>query len=213
MPMAFLASLGMAVVADCVRSVRRAAAGSVHTRLSQVAPMFTAIVLGCRVNGDDPSRCLEERLRTALELYRSGRAQRLLLSGDHGTRGYDEVNTMKDWLVSQGVPEAHVFLDHAGFDTYDSMVRANKVFKVDDAIIVSQRFHLPRALYLARAAGLRAVAFAADPPGGSACRGSAVREPLACVKAVLDARLSLEPRFLGPPIPVHGDPSASFDRP
>lgn len=210
---AFIGALGTAMVADCLRAVHGASAGIIHTAVQDVPAAFTAIVLGCRVNGDDPSRCLEERLIAALELHRSGRVHRLLLSGDHGTQGYDEVNTMKDWLVARGVPEAHVFLDHAGFDTYDSMVRARKVFQVDDAVIVSQHFHLPRALYLAHAAGLQASALAADPPQGSACRGSAVREPLACVKAVLDARLALEPRFLGPAIPVQGDPAVSFDRP
>ena len=213
LPAVFLAALFAAAVGDCLRAVHRTADGAIHAGIRDMPAAFTAIVLGCRVNGDDPSRCLEERLQAALELYRSGRVQRLLLSGDHGTKGYDEVNTMKDWLVFRDVPEAHIFLDHAGFDTYDSMVRARKVFQVDNAVIVSQYFHLPRAVYLARAAGLRAVAFAAHPPGGSACRGSAVREPLACVKAVLDARLAFAPRYLGPPIPVHGDPGASFDRP
>jgi SanA protein len=92
------------------------------------------------------------------------------------------------------------------------MVRARKVFGVSDAIIVSQRFHLPRALYLARHAGLDVQGFAADPGNGSRCRGAAVREHLAVVKAVWDVRTGSSPHFLGPAIPISGDPTASFDR-
>jgi vancomycin permeability regulator SanA len=173
----------------------------------------TAIVLGCRVNGEEVSGCLEERLETALGLYTNGRVQRLLLSGDHGRKGYDEVNTMMDWLVAHGVPKAHIFLDHAGFDTHDSMVRAHAVYQVSDALVVSQDFHLPRAVFLAQQAGIAATGVRADPPGGSVCGGSRWREPLACLKACADALLGSSPRFLGPAIPITGDPCASYDRP
>ena len=173
---------------------------------------FTGIVLGCRVNDDDVSLCLEERLARALDLYRAGKVKRLLLSGDHGQRGYDEVNTMKHWFVERGVPLEHLFLDHAGFDTYDSMVRARKVFGVDSALVITQAFHLPRAIYLARACGIAAEGVPADPPRGSTCRGSAVREPLACVKAVFNAAFRSSPKFLGPPIPITGPSWPSFDR-
>lgn len=173
---------------------------------------FTGIVLGCRVNGEHVSCCLEERLATALDLYRAGKVRRLLLTGDHGRKDYDEVNTMRAWLEQNGVPRAHIFTDHAGFDTYDSMVRAREVFKVKDAIVVSQRFHLPRALYLAGHAGLVVQATAADPEHGSCCAGSRWREHLARVKAVLDVRTGAAPRFLGPPIPITGDPAPSHDR-
>ncbi len=193
----------------------RVARGSRPWMLPDAAmrPHFTGIVLGCRVNGDDPSACLEERLQKALDLYQEGHVQRLLLSGDHGSAGYDEVNAMRSWLIERGVNAEHVFLDHAGFDTWDSMVRAKAVFHVDDAIIVTQAFHLPRAVYLARAAGLEAAGVAADPPGGSSCAGSAVREPFACAKAVLNTLFNAAPKFLGPTIPITGAPAASLDRP
>lgn len=173
----------------------------------------TAIVLGCRVNGEEVSGCLEERLETALGLYTTGRVQRLLLSGDHGRKGYDEVNAMMDWLVAHGVPKAHIFLDHAGFDTHDSMVRARVVYQVNDALVVSQGFHLPRAVFLAQQAGIEVAGVRADPPQGSVCGGSRWREPLACLKACADVLAGSAPRFLGPPIPITGDPCASYDRP
>ncbi len=211
--LAYLAAFVPAISADMLLRVNRVSQDHVVLSVEEVTPRYTAIVLGCRVNGDDPSRCLEERLRKALDLYQAGRVQRLLLSGDHGTKGYDEVNTMRQWLVGNGVPVDHIFLDHAGFDTYDSMVRAQAVFQVEDAVIVSQAFHLPRAVYLARAVGLNAVGCVADPPAGSACAGSAIREPLACAKAVLNVVTSASPKFLGPIIPITGSPQATFYRP
>lgn len=191
--------------------VRSAAEGHIVGREARVHA-GTAIVLGCRVNGEAVSGCLEERLATALELYTTGRVHRLLLSGDHGTRAYDEVNAMMDWLVAHGVPKAHIFLDHAGFDTHDTMVRARQVYQVTDALVVSQAFHLPRAVYLAQQAGIAATGVRADPPQGSVCGGSRWREPLACTKACADAILGSGPRFLGPPIPITGPPCASYDR-
>ncbi len=210
---AYASALALAFCADMSRRVSLASSGFIGPATAEGPQRFTAIVLGCRVNGDDPSGCLEERLARALALYESGRVQRLLLSGDHGTRGYDEVNAMSAWLVERGVPQAHVFLDHAGFDTYDTMVRARRIFQVDGALIVSQAFHLPRAVYLARAVGLDAVGVSADPPDGSACAGSRVREPLACAKAVLNVWLDASPKFLGPAIPITGSSRISFDRP
>lgn len=207
----YAALCAAAICGDLYTRVRKGARE--HLAMSSAAPMrFTGIVLGCRVNGDDPSGCLEERLETGLALYRSGSVQRLLLSGDHGSRGYDEVNAMRTWLLHRGVDTAHVFLDHAGFDTYDTMVRARSVFGVQDALVVSQLFHLPRAVYIARSIGIDAVGVEADPIGGSACAGSRMREPLACVKAVLNVWMGADPAFYGPAIPITGRPEASLDR-
>lgn len=209
---AYAVCLLLALLLDMHNRVHRVSGPFLCTRNEPVPLRYTGIVLGCRVNGDDPSNCLEERLNTALALYEGGRVQRLLLSGDHGTKGYDEVNTMREWLVQRGVPGPHIFLDHAGFDTYDTMVRALKVFEVRDALVISQAFHLPRAVYLARSIGIDAIGVSADPPQGSSCRGSAVREPLACLKAVLNVTFHSSPHFLGPVIPITGAPDASFDR-
>lgn len=210
---AYFGCLAAAFCADMVRRVARGSDAFVCHEAGLAPQRFTAIVLGCRVNGDDPSGCLEERLAAALGLYRSGKAQRLLLSGDHGTTGYDEVNAMRGWFVEHGVPLDHLFLDHAGFDTYDTMMRARHVFQVDGTLIVSQNFHLPRAVFLARSVGLDAVGVSADPPSGSACAGSRMREPIACAKAVLNVWLGSSPKFLGSAIPITGSPQPSFDRP
>lgn len=105
------------------------------------------------------------RAEKAIDLYRKQKIQRILISGDHGQTDYDEVNALKNHLLSHGIPRDDVFTDHTGFDTYDSMVRAKKVFMVDDAIIISQDFHLPRAVFIANAVGLNAEgAVAKDSP-------------------------------------------------
>ncbi|QQR86856.1 MAG: YdcF family protein [Flavobacteriales bacterium] len=173
---------------------------------------WTIVVLGSFVTDDGVSACVEERLQRAFEVYSSAKGQRFLITGDHGRNDYDEVNTMLRRLVQMGVPKEHIFLDHAGFDTYDSMWRAKHVFQVDSAIIVSQGFHLPRAQYLASAVGLRAQSIAADPPDGSVCARAGVREPLARIKAFMNAVLRSEAHHAGPAIPITGSSSASHDQ-
>ena len=122
-----------------------------------------AIVLGAKVwPGGAPSSMLEDRLRTGIELYRPGRVDKLLLSGDHGQSTYDEVNAMRQFVLYRGVPPEDVFMDHAGFSTYDTMYRARDVFQVRDALVVTQGFHLERAVYTARALGMDATGVAAD---------------------------------------------------
>jgi SanA protein len=170
-----------------------------------------ALVLGAGLNADGrPSAMLADRLRAAAALYRDGRVERVLVSGDHGRRGYDEPNAMRRALVDAGVPDRDVFTDHAGFATWDSMVRARKVFEVRSAIVVTQGFHMARALWLGRRAGLEVHGIAVDRSGpGRAGRTPDVREVLARVKAVADVVTGSGPRFLGPPVPVSGDAARS----
>ena len=126
-------------------------------------PADCILVLGCGVRPDgEPSLMLRDRLDAGLELYGLGAAPKLLMSGDHGRSDYDEVNAMKDYAVAAGVPSEDVFMDHAGFSTYESMYRARDVFCAERIVIVSQRYHLARAVYDARALGLEAVGVAAE---------------------------------------------------
>ena len=115
------------------------------------------LVLGCGVREDDtPSLMLRDRLETGVALYEAGAAPKLLMSGDHGRKDYDEVNLMKDYAMEKGIPSEDIFMDHAGFSTYDSMVRARDIFCAKTVVIVSQEYHLYRALYLAEKLGLEA---------------------------------------------------------
>ena len=170
-----------------------------------------ALVLGALVAPDGrPSAMLADRLDAAAALYRDRRVDRILVSGDHSRLDYDEVNAMRRELVRRGVPDRDIFTDHAGFDTWSSMVRARKVFEVRSAIVVTQGFHMARALWLGRRAGLEVHGLAADRSGyGIEGKKSDVREIFARVKAVEDVVTGANPRFLGPKVPVTGSAEAS----
>lgn len=170
-----------------------------------------ALLLGAGVRPDgSPSHMLRDRIAVAAALYRAGKVERVLASGDHSRVGYDEVNVMKRELVARGVPAKAVFTDHAGFDTLDSVVRARKIFRVESALIVTQGFHLPRARWLARESGLDAHGVPADLEGyGQGGAIASAREVVARTKAVADVVTGADPHFLGAPVPVTGDARAS----
>jgi SanA protein len=171
-----------------------------------------ALVLGAFVQPDGrPSAMLEDRLRAAAAPYRDGRVDKILASGDHGRPDYDEVNAMRAELVRLGVPDRVVFTDHAGFATLDSVVRAREVFDVHSAIIVTQPFHMARALWLAHRAGLTAYGLEAGKGKDYGSKGlqAGVREVLARTKAVADIVTGAQPKFLGPQVDIAGSAQAS----
>jgi SanA protein len=173
---------------------------------------YVALVLGAYVGNDGtPSTVLADRLNAALELYWKGKVKRFLLTGDHGHQDYDEVNNMKRYLKEHGVPESDIFLDHAGFDTYNSMVRAREIFQIREMIIVTQEFHLSRALYIARRKGIDAVGFPAEMSNKSSLKSLEVREGLANLKAFWEVLINKKPKFLGSKIPITGDSKLSYD--
>ena len=164
------------------------------------------LVLGCGVREDgSPSLMLRDRLDMGLALYESGAAPKLLMSGDHSRTDYDEVNAMKDVALQAGVPSADVFMDHAGFSTYESMYRARDIFCVERVIIVSQRYHLYRAVYNARQLGLDAWGVAAEDIAYVGQTMRETREILARAKDFLYCLLQPQPTFLGDMIPITGD--------
>ena len=114
------------------------------------------LVLGCYVHDSGrPSDMLADRLRRGIELYQSGAAPKLLMSGDHGQKDYNEVKAMKLEAMDEGIPSEDIFMDHAGFSTYESIFRARDVFAADKIIIVTQEYHLYRALHVANALGIQ----------------------------------------------------------
>lgn len=170
------------------------------------------LVLGCRVYEDGtPSHMLEDRLRRGVELYRAGAAPKLLMSGDHGQREYDEVGAMKQYAISEGVLSADVFMDHAGFSTYESLYRAKEIFGVEKVIIVTQGYHLYRALHIARALGLEAYGVAADYRSYAGQFMREIREILARNKDVLSTIFLPKPTYLGEKIPISGDGDVTND--
>ncbi|MBQ3045635.1 MAG: YdcF family protein [Clostridia bacterium] len=163
------------------------------------------LVLGCGVYGDTPSHMLEDRLLQGVELYKNGASERLLMSGDHGRQDYDEVNVMKDFAVERGIASENIFMDHAGFSTYESMYRAKEIFKAQRILIVTQGYHLHRAIYDARALGIEACGVASDPRTYSGQAYRDVREILARNKDFIYCIVKPEPTYLGEEIPIDGN--------
>ncbi len=169
------------------------------------------VILGCGIINNKPGLMLKDRLDRGIELYNQKSAPKIIMSGDHGQQGYDEVNVMKSYALENKVPSQDVFMDHAGFSTYESMYRAKVIFEAEKIIIVTQEYHLPRAIYIAEALGLDAVGVAAKDINyrGQALRD--VREVLARTKDFFNSVFKPEPTYLGEAIPVSGDGNTTND--
>jgi len=188
------------------------ARSAIHS-IGDVPPAYIVIVPGASVlrNGT-PSDILADRLIVAADLYAAGKAEKILVSGDNGKKGYDEVNAMRRFLLGRQVAPEDIFLDHAGFDTYDTMYRANRVFGVTDAIVVTQRYHLSRALFLALHLGIRASGVSSDLQPYLKQFWFSSRETLSRVKAVADIFFGSAPKYLGDPVDIRGDGRVTWDQ-
>lgn len=175
-------------------------------------PRQTALVLGARVytNGQ-MSDIFKDRVDTALGLYQENKVKNILISGDHGQTDYDEVNTAKEYLLGKGVNPTDIFLDHAGFDTYDSLYRAKSVFQAESLALVTQYFHLQRALYIGDKLGLDVCGVKADLHSYYQIRSLQKREILAKVKAWLNVFFNSQPKYLGNKILLSGDGRETWD--
>ena len=180
--------------------------------VSSVSDADCILVLGAGIRTDgSPSPMLQDRLNTGIALYQNGAAPKLLMSGDHGREDYNEVQTMKDITLEQGVPSEDVFMDHAGFSTYDSLYRARDVFQARKVIIVTQKYHLYRALYIARSPGLDAWGVSADTRRYRGQSQRDFREILARDKDFFVSVFKPLPKYLGDTIPITGNGDLTND--
>ncbi|MEV6728603.1 MULTISPECIES: ElyC/SanA/YdcF family protein [unclassified Streptomyces] len=178
-----------AVAADRLRSTADAPATEV------------AVVFGAGLWNGRPTPYLARRLDAAAELYRTGKAKVVLVTGDNSRTEYDEPDAMRTYLTAHGVPGDRIVSDYAGFDTWDSCVRAKEIFGVKRAVLISQGFHIRRAVALCDAAGVEAYGVGVDDEHDSTWYYGGTREVFAAGKAVLDAAFKPEPRFMGPKEP------------
>lgn len=170
------------------------------------------LVFGCGVYADgSPTPMLRDRVLRGVELMHKGAAKKLLLSGDHGQKNYDEVNAMKKLALEQGIAAEDIFLDHAGFSTWDSLKRAHDIFGVRNVTLVSQRYHLYRGLYMADALGLEFRGVPADRQAYAGQWVREIREMLARVKGLFSAVFNLPAEVSGPQIDLSGDGQSSWD--
>lgn len=166
-----------------------------------------AIVPGASVEGNrELSPILAARADAAIQLFDDGKVSKILVTGDNATTNYDEVNTVQRYLLAAGIPPQDIFLDHAGFDTYSSMYRAKVIFDATSAVVVTQDFHLPRAVFTARALGIDAYGY--DAGAGSVW--DYLREIPASAKALWDLATRRVPEYLGKQYPLTGSGQATW---
>jgi len=203
--------LGVLLVAGIILgsqwTIRRAADGRTFDNVEEVPHHKAALVLGCSkilANGR-PNLYFRYRIEAAAALYRAGKIDYLIVSGDNRFHGYDEPTDMRDALVQAGVPAGRIYRDYAGFSTLDSVLRAREIFGQESLVIVSQRFHNERAIFIARGHGIDAVGLNATDVARLGGLRTKAREYLARCKTVLDVWvLGSEPKFLGPPVELGG---------
>ncbi len=180
--------------------------------IDKVPKTQVALILGAKVSHDGVmSPMLHDRVTTALELYKKGKVERFLVSADHGRKNYDEVNPIKEYLLKKDIPAEDIFLDHAGFDTYDSLFRAKYIFQIQSLTVVTQNFHLPRAIYLGRSLGIDTYGVSADRQFYGGIEYNKSRETIAGVKAFFNICFRAKPKYLGEPIPITEDSRKSWD--
>ncbi|HEV8666269.1 MAG TPA: ElyC/SanA/YdcF family protein [Candidatus Paceibacterota bacterium] len=176
----------------------------IFTSINAAPVTQAALVLGASVTAKgDLSPVLQQRADQAIALFKAGKVSKILVTGDNATLSHDEVDPVGKYMVANGVPKGDIFLDHAGFDTYSSMYRARDVFDVSSITIVSQPFHLPRAVYIARSLGL--IAYASPAQHNGTDWYNWLREVPAATKAEYDILFSRIPKYLGEQYPIVGD--------
>ncbi|MCX6789689.1 MAG: YdcF family protein [Candidatus Gribaldobacteria bacterium] len=176
----------------------------IFTDIEKLPNLQTVLVLGASVHRDQTlSDMLKDRADTAIELYRAGKVKNFLVSGDNRQKNYNETAAIEKYLLGQGIPQDKIFLDYAGFDTYDSLYRARDVFQAEKLVVATQNFHLPRAVYLGRQLGMEVYGFPADKRPYRNIWLNIAREKLANIKAWLDININASPEFLGQVVPIN----------
>lgn len=178
----------------------------------ELSDVDCVLVLGAGIWGNSPSPMLEDRLLQGISLYKNNVSNKIIMSGDHGTKEYDEVNVMKQFAIERQVESEDIFMDHAGFSTYDSIYRAKEIFQAKKIIIVTQKYHIYRALYIAEKLGIEAYGVNSDPRkyAGQVVRD--LREIIARDKDLIKCIIKPEPTYLGDTIPVSGNGDSTNDK-
>jgi vancomycin permeability regulator SanA len=170
------------------------------------------IILGAYVYSDGTlSSVVKDRVDVGIEAYEKGLAPKILISGDHGQTDYDEVNTIRKYIESKGIEKEDIFMDHAGFSTYESLYRAKEIFEVENAIIVTQEYHLVRALYIGNKMGVKAYGITSDLRNYRGMSYYKLRDVFSRFKAFVYVKIKPKPTYLGEKIPITGDGRETHD--
>ena len=180
--------------------------------LSKLDDIDCILILGAGIRGNNPTPMLRDRLEEGIKLYLSGIAPKIIMSGDHGKKEYDEVNIMKEYAINKGIPSEDIFMDHAGFSTYESIYRAKAIFNVENIVIVTQEYHLYRALYIAEKLEINAYGANSETNRYSGWLYRELREILARIKDFINCIIKPEPTYLGETIPISGNGDITNDK-
>lgn len=204
--------IGIIVVFGINQYVKLTANKNIIQEVENANKSDAILVLGCQVMEDGSlSLMLKDRLDKAVELYKQGTAEKIIVSGDHGREEYDEVNAMKSYLIENEIPSENIFMDHAGFSTYESLYRAGYIFKVEKLTVVTQQYHLYRAVYIGNKLGIETYGVPAAKTAYYGQTSREIREILARDKDFVKCIFKSKPTYLGESIPVSGNGDLTND--
>ncbi len=179
--------------------------------ISNIPQVDCILILGAGIDGDKPSLMLEDRLNAGIKLYDNNVSKKIVMSGDHGRKEHDEVNIMKNYAMELDIPSSDIFMDHAGFSTYESMYRLKHVFGAKSVVIVTQKYHLYRSIYIAKSLGLEAYGYAAEDIKYYGDTYRELREILARDKDFFKSIFKPKSTYLGNPIDLNGSGDVTND--
>ncbi|MFH6996086.1 vancomycin high temperature exclusion protein [Flavobacterium sp. FlaQc-48] len=200
----YLAIIGLVAIVSVNYYVKSSTKKHIYYSIKKFPKNDVGIIFGAGINGDQPSKYLKDRLDAGISLYKANRINKILLSGDNGRDEYDELTVMKTYCFNHGVDTTKIFIDYAGFDTYSTMYRAKHIFKIKKATLISQEYHLNRAIYIGQKLGIKSVGYSANSGEYRGYKYVTFREYISVFKALFDVLRNREPRFLGNPIDING---------
>ncbi|SEO53314.1 SanA protein [Flavobacterium sp. CF108] len=200
----YLAIIGLIAIVSVNYYVRSSTKNKIYYTVKKFPKNDVGIIFGAGINGDQPSKYLKDRLDAGILLYKMKRINKILLSGDNGRDEYDELTVMKNYCYNHGVDTTKIFVDYAGFDTYSTMYRAKHIFKIKKATLISQEYHLNRAIYIGQKLGIKSAGYSANNGEYHGYKYVCFREYGSIFKSFFDVLRDREPRFLGNPINING---------
>ena len=200
----YLAIVGLIAIVSVNYYVRSSTKKNIHHSLKRFPKNDVGIIFGAGIKGDQPSKYLKDRLDAGILLWKAKRINKILLSGDNGRDEYDELTVMKNYCFKHGVDTTKIFIDYAGFDTYSTLYRAKHIFKIKKATLISQEYHLNRAIYIGQKLGIKSVGYSANKGQYLGYQYVTFREYGSIFKSFFDVLRNREPRFLGNQIDING---------
>ena len=200
----YITIIGLIAIVSVNLYVKSATKKHVYNSMKRFPKNDVGIIFGAGINGDQPSKYLKDRLDAGILLYKAKRINKILLSGDNGRDEHDELTVMKNYCFKHGVDTSKIFIDYAGFDTYSTMYRAKHIFKIKKATLISQRYHLNRAIYIGQELGIKSVGYSANSGEYLGYKYVTTREYLSVFKAFFDVLRDRDPHFLGNTIDING---------